>query len=309
MTKLLTSTAVGLIAAFAIPAQAQDSSSQTAQMDDPCSAQWVAVDENSDGKISESEAQKATEAQFSQIDRDGDGMISVKNWKDCTVPSAIPGGFQSAEGTGTDRTPPGALTEGETAGAQATEEGTSEQAQANGETGQQATESTRALQAPSGGAETPADWGDEQFGEMDTDYSGYITSEEAGEWTQNRVTGTVDEEETLGRYGAMFSMMDEDADGRITQQEWDAREQMDVQSRFGRIDQDGDDQISQSEWGDYRQQRFGEAQQDMQQQGQQQGQQEAQQQGQTQQQGQQQEQAQAAAGEEPTLWLYYFRSL
>lgn len=183
MTKLLTSTAISLIAAFAVQAQAQDSNSQTAQMDDPCTAQWVSVDANSDGTISESEAQNAIDAQFSEIDEDGDGMVSVKEWKDCTVPSAIPGGFQSAEGTGTDRTPAETGTEGETADA-----------------GQQGTESTRALQAPQT-SETPADWSDDMFAEMDTDYSGYITSEEAGKWTRNRVTGTVDDEETLGRYG------------------------------------------------------------------------------------------------------------
>ncbi len=156
MTKLLTSTAVGLIAAFAVQAQAQDSNSQSAQMDDPCTAQWVSVDANNDGTISESEAQNAIDAQFSEIDEDGDGMVSVKEWKDCTAPSAIPGGFQSAAGTGTDRTTPGALTEDETADA-----------------GQQGTESTRALQAPATG-ETPADWRDDMFAEMDTDYSGYL---------------------------------------------------------------------------------------------------------------------------------------
>lgn len=276
MRALLTSTAVGLITAFTLQAQAQ-TSEQKAALDDPCAAQWVAVDANEDGKISKSEAQDAIEPQFSRIDDDGDGVVSVKEWKDCSAPSAIPGGFQSAAGTGTEQTPPGALTEGDTA-----EQTEGEPAETTAEAGQDEMTSTRALQATPDvtGVGEPRTWSDEAFAEMDVDESGDVTAEEAAEWSKNRVTGTMqDQEETLARHAGIFGLMDTDSDGTITQEEWQQRQQLDVEDRFARVDEDGDGEITQNEWRDYREQRFDQA------------------------------QATTRDDEGVTIWMYYFRVL
>ena len=94
MRTLLTTTAIGLITAIAIPAQAQ--TTDQAAAGGPCQQQWTAVDENKDGTISESEAQAASDLEFQRIDMDKNGTGSIAEWKDCAAPGAIPGGFQAS---------------------------------------------------------------------------------------------------------------------------------------------------------------------------------------------------------------------
>lgn len=266
MTRLLTTTAIGLIVAFTTQVQGQTTQNpQTAQIGGPCQEQWTAVDENTDGVISESEAQAAAQAEFSRIDMDGNGTISVQEWKDCAAPAAIPGGFARTDtGTGTvERAMPDSGTEaGDTADQAMPEvEGQDQQQAAN---------------AATAGDEAAEAWGGE-FEQMDADDSGDVSAEEAAQWSRSQAGGEQQDEEAVRTQAARFAMLDRDGDATLTEQEWQQRDQGDVEAKFGNIDQDGDGQVSETEWQQHRQQRF--------------------------------EQAQTAAHEEVDLWLFYYNMI
>lgn len=197
MRALTTATAIALFAAFATQANAQTVSEEA------CAQSWTAVDADKNGRISKSEAQKATELEFARVDMDGNGVISVKEWKDCAAPGAIPGGFQADLG------------------------------------------------------ET-----EQEFARMDPDQSGDISPEEAAQVWKEAADADGADEESARKVGMLFAMMDNNADGKLTWEEWKTRDQADTAARFELIDKDGNEEISEREWQEHRARGFEEAQAD-----------------------------------------------
>lgn len=244
MVRLLTTTAIGLIAGLALQIQAE-TGAEAQQMDTDgttqisaqvCPVSWTEVDADGNGRISREEAEAVINVEFSRIDQNDDDVVSIKEWKDCFAPSAIPGGFEAHTQTGAD-------------------DKTAEDEAAEADT----EESARTVQGPeiTGVSEplTIDSWTQEQFAEMDIDDSGDVTAQEAEAWSRAQAL----EEVELARFAGLFGLLDQDGGGTITTEEWENREDVDIERHFGNIDEDGDGQIGLSEWRDYREERFGQA--------------------------------------------------
>lgn len=116
----------------------------------------------------------------------------------------------------------------------------------------------------------------DQFAAMDTDKSGEVSAQEAAEVSKQRYSGGKGNQAVQQGMmsGASFASIDSDGNGSISQNEWSNRQNASLEKRFTALDKDGNGQVSKSEFSDFRQQRFGEAQ-------------------------------QAQGGNEPTLWIFY----
>jgi Ca2+-binding EF-hand superfamily protein len=272
-----------------VQAQAGTGSTQS------CATSWTTVDADESGTISGEEASAATDAEFSRIDVNGDGTISVAEWKHCGDRAAYPGvprGLQSAA-TGSD-----AVNENRMAASSdqvatdaspgvegMTTSPASDQAKADleievDEAGGTTEESGQAPGAAAfGEAEGVPPWSQAEFDAADADQSGDISEQEAAEADASRLHQAGGSAEVQARLGsAGFARLDSDGNGKITEDEFASRNQADVDAmadaRFGKLDADGNGEVSRDEWTQHRGERFS--------------------------------QAQQSAGEEPTVWIYYY---
>lgn len=280
MTRLLSNTAFALVAGFTLPALAVDS-----PVKDPsaCQLSWTTVDSDKSGTISEAEATAATEAEFVRIDVNGDGLVSVTEWKDCGDPAAYPGepapGNTPAAATdasaGTDTAAEPAAGSAETAiDAQGQVSPASDQAAADLTVEPPETENSAVAELT---GRTGLPWNEDDFpSALDVDKSGDLSFDEAMEASRSGYDPAMGSEEDVARWSAgIFARSDANADSKLSAEEWSGRNEATINAAFARIDADANGEVSRDEWNRFRESRFDAS-------------------------------AQAAAGEEPTLWIFYY---
>jgi Ca2+-binding EF-hand superfamily protein len=255
MKPLLTTSALALVAAFATTAQAQDSSSQNQQAisDQACSQSWVKVDADENGTISKAEAEKAADTEFSRIDVNGDGSVSVTEWKDCGDRTAYPGVPDALDDF------PSQASASES-GEGMTESPASDQAQADLEADVPETTGSISKDATS--------WRHD-FDAADTDQSGYLTPDEAAKSEQRMHldAASASDEADLRAGSDVFATLDSDGDGKLSTQEWSSGSKAEVgqnrgvEARYDTMDADGDGDVSRSEFKNYRGERYSAAEQ------------------------------------------------
>jgi len=236
MKYLLSTAAVALAMATAGTRVA----AQTAAQNADCSNAFKAVDANDDGKVSNQEANAAVSNEFDAIDSDGNGTISQSEWQSCGTQIHTMMDTKRSNMQASDHAP--------------AKDGTSG-SQGVATTGQSASTATLNEEGP------PRPWTtDEQFSQADTDKSGDVSRDEAAQAAEKNYSksGSQEARAQQGRAsGARFAMIDSDGNGAISQQEWNNRDQADIESFFARLDEDNNDKLSKSE---YQQVRMGQGQ-------------------------------------------------
>ena len=237
MTRLLSTSAVSVILLLSVPAHAQDAVKIAPPQGEQCNQNWTTVDSDKSGTVSEDEAKAVADAAFARIDVDRNGTVSVTEWKDCGDPESYPGN------AGADKVP------------------------ASANTGSAAASATRTDTAES------APWTADDFGSFDTDKSGDLSADEAAEASHSG-GARQDDEDAARRFGAMFSRVDENGDGKMSAEEWSNRNQQTFNDLFARVDIDSNGEISRDEWKQYRDGGY--------------------------------TRAAGGEGQEPTIWRYYY---
>jgi Ca2+-binding EF-hand superfamily protein len=240
------------VSAHAQDAAGQASSAQGQLAAQACATNWTAVDSDKNGKISEAEAQAATEAEFDRIDVDSNGTISVTEWKDCGDRSAYPG-----VPAGLDNLPREA-----SSGAGEEPEGmTTSPASAQAEADLQIDppETTGSI-----GSAGMSGWTDDDFTAADADKSGDLSAQEAASADRSRFDQSASDTEDSARMSSgAFAKLDADGDGMVSSDEFSSRDQAElrtgVEARFSTLDADGDNEVSREEFKNHRDQRFSEA--------------------------------------------------
>ena len=275
MKPLLITSGAALLAALAYPVAAQTSDAgNPAQSREACAQNWTIVDSNKSGTISEAEANAATEADFTRIDVNGDGSVSVTEWKDCGDPTAYPGNAGAdpvpagnpAETTAEDPQGPKTQATGQVSPA-------SEQAAADLTVQPPETENSAVAELT---GRTGLPWNEDDFpSALDADKSGDISAEEAAQAERSAAGQAEPDEAAVRRLGGTFARVDANGDGKLSTEEWSNRNSQTFNGLFGRIDADGNDEISRDEWRLYRTEGYTRA-------------------------------ATTGGGQEPTIWQYYY---
>jgi len=228
----LTTSIVAVVAAMVLPAQAQQSQEARPDMpivdSDACTQNWTTVDSDKNGAISRSEAKAVADSEFSRIDVDGNGTVSVTEWKDCGDPGSFPGNARDPRAADSP--------------ADADDTGNAEQADLDN------TMQHNAIVGQGPDAVPP--WNADDFSSFDTDRSGDLSADEAAEASR---AGAGQAGEAVARWaGGMFARVDANADGKLSQEEWSNRNRQTFNDLFGRVDADGNGEITRSEWTNYR---------------------------------------------------------
>ena len=195
-----------------------------------CNTDYKAVDANDDGTVSVEEARQAAEYEFGRLDRDGNGEISLAEWRNCSGVSYLSDVYETDE---------------------------AEQAAADDEAASQEQQTTGGM---TGDLPTIGEYTEETFGEADADVSGDIEYAEAAQWAEQQwhdreardedvSIGEITEAEADARIGAgAFAALDSDQDGTVTNQEWASQDQARSEIRFEKFDADHDDTLTREEW-------------------------------------------------------------
>lgn len=233
---LATSASAALAASDALPDGVQAA----------CAKDWSKVDANGDGEVTVKEAKAATEHNFGVLDTDGDGSVSLPEWRSCGHVVMLQSlGSDAAGGDNGSGEPAGSATSDEQASGQPA-----------GSTGADVPNADVALGARgNGAANVPGNylpWSEGiRFEDVDTDKSGDISREEAAAAAEKRYEtsgGSGDMESAARASGAAFTQVDADGNGSISPKEFRARDSAGIDAGFAHIDADDNGKISRSEW-------------------------------------------------------------
>lgn len=223
MKHLTRTTAIALVmGGFTFAAQAQTADTP-AGGETVCTTAWGQIDTNSDGMVSRDEMTKSVDAEFSTIDQDGDGTITLAEYTDC-LSSVQP--MQSAQ---TDRSEKNFM-----------------QADANSDDkvtrDEFRTAAERAYEdRASGSAEDEAAFSRYTF----------MTEEDMQDSADIE---EMSEDEAAARSALAFRSLDSNRDGVIEMQEWAARSpstdlgEQAMTERFDRADEDGSGTLDKQEY-------------------------------------------------------------
>jgi Ca2+-binding EF-hand superfamily protein len=181
------------------------------------------IDTDNNGKVSQSEANAWSKAEFTRLDQDRNDGISPTEWEQC---ENLPGDMSAASSS-----PPASTTES-----------------SSGATG-----ATPSEMAP---------FDQEDFSSYDTDKSGDLSADEAAKASESgKQARGADQEATARQLALRFSAADLNGDGKLSKEEWTARKVVNPKVRFDRIDADRNGSISTEEWTKFRNARLESAQQ------------------------------------------------